>query len=122
MRTLYKEGKLNENQKSFFESLKPKEELYNLKDDPHQLNNLANNPEFKSVLDRLRIKTQEYDEEMTPVSSVYEPIITDGPEIVEWLKKELPEEYARMVAGEEIGYKRIGNAYKAAHKKLKKNK
>ncbi len=66
MRALNKEGKLNENQKPFFEPTKP----------------------------------------------IYEPIITKGPEIMEWLKKERPEDYARMLAGEEIGYKRITDLYK----------
>ena len=37
MRKMYKENKLNDNQKPFLEPTKPKEELYNLKEDLHQL-------------------------------------------------------------------------------------
>ncbi len=116
MRTLYKEGRLNDNQKPFFESTKPKEELYNMKNDPHQLNNLASNSEYNAVLDKLRKATKRFDKEMTPVSNIYKPTIMKGPAIVKWLKKELPEDYKRMQAGEEIGYKRITKAYKEAHK------
>lgn len=118
MRQLFKEGKLNEYQKPFFEATKPKEELYNLKVDPHQLKNLASIPEYKSVLEKLRRETKLYDEKMAPVSDVYDPKMLIGPLVVEWLKNELPDDYARMLAGEEIGYKRITGLYK----KAKKNK
>ncbi len=119
MRTLYKEGKLNDHQKPFFEPTKPKEELYNLKEDPHQLNNLANNPEFKDVLEKLRKETEKYDALMTPVSDAYFPNEMTGPLVIEWLKRDMPEDYARMVAGEEIGYKRITNLYKQYKQKNK---
>ena len=119
MRTLYKQGKLNDDQKPFFEPTKPKEELYNLKEDPHQLNNLATNPKYVSILEKLRKETAHYDELMTPVSNVYQPEIMKGPAIVEWLKKEMPDDYAKMVAGEELGYKRITNLYKQSQKNKK---
>ena len=54
---------------------------------------------------------------MKPVSDVYDPFIMKGPAILEWLQKEMPAEYERMKAGEEIGYKRIIGLYKKAHKK-----
>lgn len=116
MRTLYKEGKLDENQKPFFESEKPKEELYNLKEDPHQLNNLAENPEYHEILEKLRKETLKFDEQMAPVSTIYEPVKMTSPKAMEWLKEELPEEYAKMVAGEEIGYNRIMRLYKESNK------
>ncbi|GAA3617269.1 sulfatase [Flavivirga amylovorans] len=119
MRTLYKAGKLNDNQKPFFEPSKPKEELYNLKEDPHQLNNLAQNPDYEPVLQKLRQKVKAYDEELKPVSDVYHPVITKGPEIMKWLKKEMPGDYAKMQSGEEIGYKRFTNLYKKAKTKAK---
>lgn len=119
MRELYKEGKLNDAQKPFFEPTKPKEELYNLKKDPYQLHNLATNPKYAKILKKLRKETKCFDKEMEPVSNVYEPIITKGPEVVEWMKKELPEDYKRMLAGEEIGYKRVTGLYKKAHKSKK---
>ncbi|WP_298365827.1 sulfatase [uncultured Lutibacter sp.] len=119
MRKMYKEGKLNDFQKPFFESSKPTEELYNLKEDPQQLNNLAFNPKYAKILKKLRKETTCFDKEMEPVSSVFEPIMMTGPAVVEWLKKELPEDYEQMQNGVEIGYKRITRAYKDAHKKTK---
>ena len=50
---LEKEGKLNDIQHSWFES-KTKEELYNCENDPYNLNNLADDPEYASVLENMR--------------------------------------------------------------------
>ena len=41
----------------------------------------------------------------------YEPVNYNGPEIIKWLKQERPADYARMKAGEEIGYKKFVNLY-----------
>ena len=116
MRQLNEEGKLNEAQKSFFASTKPKEELYNLEEDPHQLNNLINDSRYMSVLQDLREKTKKFDLEMIPVNETYQPVVTKGTAIVEWLKKERPEDYKRMQAGEEIGYKTLTKLYRKAQK------
>lgn len=50
---LRNENKLNENQKIWFET-KTTEELYDCKADPHNINNLAKNPEYTSVLEEMR--------------------------------------------------------------------
>ena len=47
MINMYKEGKLNENQKDCFITPRPSEELYDVINDPYQLNNLAGNVEYK---------------------------------------------------------------------------
>jgi len=120
MRTLYKNDKLNENQKPFFEPTKPKEELYNLEEDPNQLKNLAKDSNYKEVLNKLKDVTARFDKEMMPVNNVYDPVITDGPAIIEWLKQNRPEEYKKMQEGVEIGYKRIRKEYKIELKKQKK--
>ena len=49
MLSLREAGKLNETQLKWF-SDKPKEELYNRKTDPHNLNNLADNEDFLKQL------------------------------------------------------------------------
>ena len=54
MLRLRDEGKLNEIQMQWFRTSKPKEELFDCLNDPHELNNLANNPEYKVILEALR--------------------------------------------------------------------
>ena len=46
-------GKLNEAQKKWFRETKPKEELFDCSVDPYELNNLAENPEYKDKLNEL---------------------------------------------------------------------
>ncbi|MEO6183511.1 MAG: sulfatase [Verrucomicrobiota bacterium] len=48
------EGKLNAAQKLFFAPTKPKEELYDCKADPHEINNLASDPRHGKKLNELR--------------------------------------------------------------------
>jgi N-sulfoglucosamine sulfohydrolase len=50
---LYQEGKLNPVQARYFHP-KPTEELYDLKADPHMIRNLAEDPRFGDVMDRMR--------------------------------------------------------------------
>jgi hypothetical protein len=50
---LKEEGKLNEAQKQWFRNEKPKEELFDCVNDPHELNNLAEKPEYKEKLSEL---------------------------------------------------------------------
>ena len=49
-RQLYDEGKLNEVQAKHFSPTRPKEELYDLKNDPHEIFNLADDNNFKATL------------------------------------------------------------------------
>jgi arylsulfatase A-like enzyme len=50
MHQLHKDKKLNEVQNRFMTDFRPAEELYNLNNDPFELNNLATNPAYKTVL------------------------------------------------------------------------
>lgn len=49
----YLEGKLNEVQSRFWK-IKPVEELFDVKKDPHNIHNLAQDPAYKKVLNRMR--------------------------------------------------------------------
>ncbi|MFW6246056.1 MAG: sulfatase-like hydrolase/transferase [Tangfeifania sp.] len=49
----YLNGELNETQSRFWEP-KPVEELYDTENDPWEINNLADDPEYKEVLERMR--------------------------------------------------------------------
>jgi hypothetical protein len=55
----YKEGKCDEVQ-SIFWNKKPVEELYDTKNDPWEVNNLAKDPEYSKVLLRLRKANEEW--------------------------------------------------------------
>ncbi|NME70206.1 sulfatase family protein [Flammeovirga aprica] len=54
MRRLNAEGRLNDAQAYFFNTQKEEEELYDLKNDPDELVNLAQNPKYKKELEKLR--------------------------------------------------------------------
>ncbi|MFH1743381.1 MAG: sulfatase-like hydrolase/transferase [bacterium] len=54
MRLLNSQGKLEGPEKLYFLPEKPVEELYDVTKDPHEINNLAQLSEYKSVLERMR--------------------------------------------------------------------
>lgn len=54
LRTLYAEGKLNEDQARWLRETKPAEELYDLVQDPYELHNLAQEPALKDTLAHYR--------------------------------------------------------------------
>ena len=49
-KNLHKEGKLTEYQDKHWFGIRPQEELYDIAKDPHQINNLATNPEYADEL------------------------------------------------------------------------
>lgn len=54
LRRLMAEGNMNEAQLVFFGDCKKPEELYDLANDPHEINNLAGDPKYKAELERHR--------------------------------------------------------------------
>ncbi len=54
MKRLYKEGKLDVVQSRFMEDYRPAEELYDIENDPHEINNLMNNAEYLEQLNNHR--------------------------------------------------------------------
>ena len=55
----YKNGECNETQ-SIFWNKKPVEELYDTENDPWEVNNLAENPKYKDVLERMRTANKKW--------------------------------------------------------------
>ena len=60
MEELFAKGKLSDVQARFFSNYRPAEELYNLKDDPYEINNLAHHPDFEEKLVELRGKLENW--------------------------------------------------------------
>jgi len=54
MKSLYQENKLNEVQARFMSDERPADELYDLKNDPFEINNLANDPAYSAVLNQYK--------------------------------------------------------------------
>ncbi len=55
----YEKGECNEAQSAFWET-KPVEELYDTENDPWEINNLADNPKYKDVLERMRAANKDW--------------------------------------------------------------
>jgi arylsulfatase A-like enzyme len=73
MRRLSAEGKLEGPQNQYFEPTKPVEELYDTLDDPHEVNNLADDAECKDVLQRMRKVHARWMKETGDVGLILEP-------------------------------------------------
>ncbi|NME68635.1 sulfatase family protein [Flammeovirga aprica] len=112
MRGLHEKGELNDVQQKWFSKTKPAEELYNIKNDPFEVHNLAGNPEYRDVLKKMREEALAEDQRMTPVSSVFDPKPVPGLAPIRYVEEFHPEAYKRMQEGEEIGHKKYMKLYK----------
>lgn len=77
MRRLFAEGKLSGPQLQYFEPVKPVEELYDTAADPHEVKNLAGDPKYKDVLERLRKVHNEWCRDTMDVGLVPEPVLDE---------------------------------------------
>ena len=71
---LYLEGELNDAQSAYWET-KPYEELYNVVNDPHNINNLAPDPEYADILRVLSYQTSKWIAETQPIDVLPEPLM-----------------------------------------------
>jgi len=84
LRELHKEGKLNAAQQTLLAPRMPDEELYDLENDPYEINNLASSaePEHQRALQQLRGTLEDWIEETNDQGRCLEP-----PELVQqWIK------------------------------------
>ncbi|MCR9063733.1 MAG: sulfatase [Cytophagales bacterium] len=65
-------GELNEDQLFWFKETKPAEELYDLREDPYQLHNLADNPEHLETLERFRAVMDQWLAEIEDLGAIDE--------------------------------------------------
>jgi uncharacterized sulfatase len=77
MRRLNAEGKLQGPQKQYFDPTKPVEELYDIVADPHEVNNLASDPQHKDVLDRMRKVHNEWYRDTLDIGLLPEPMFDE---------------------------------------------
>ncbi|MFY0601251.1 MAG: sulfatase [Cyclobacteriaceae bacterium] len=119
MRTLKAEGKLSETEQTFFKESKPIEELYDLENDPQELNNLALNPEYRAIADQMKQEMFEYESVYVPVSDIYEPTEANLNEMIAWIRETRPDQYQQMLEGVEIGFHRLSKEYRDYLKETK---
>lgn len=127
MRRLKAEGKLSKAEMTFFADEKPAEELYDLEKDPDQLNNLATNPEYATVLKDLRAREAQWQQENRDFGiedlGTRQPDQTlSGGARCRFIKEFYPELWARLEAGELMETKSWSGLMKAHQRKAKTNK
>ncbi len=77
MRRLNAEGKLEGPQKQYFEPTKPIEELYDTVADPHEVRNLAGDPAYAEILERMRRVHEQWHKDTEDVGLIPEPIFDE---------------------------------------------
>ena len=77
MLELYETGKLNELQSRFYQPTRPPEELYDLENDPFEINNLATDPNYQEKLKEMRNALYSWMKETNDPGLIPEPILED---------------------------------------------
>ncbi len=117
MRTLNQQEQLNEAERFFFSFEKPEEELYDLLEDPHELNNLAGDPEYSEIMNDLREKLAIWENQLPPTTEAdFDFVHPTAVDVLEWVKNEKPELYQEMLDGKEIGFGSLSRAYRETQK------
>jgi N-sulfoglucosamine sulfohydrolase len=116
MRKLNHDGKLIPAQGSFFSKLKPLEELYDIENDPEELNNLAEVPEFLQVIHEMRGILAKEEKLNTPKTTIHQPAPSTAINVLEWIMYNYPDEYLEMLKGKEIGYQKFQKMYNERNK------
>ncbi|MBN2290957.1 MAG: sulfatase-like hydrolase/transferase, partial [Pirellulales bacterium] len=73
LRRLHAAGKLTDAAELFFRKTKPLEELYDLDKDPHEINNLADSPQYEKILNRMRGALRKWQDETKDLALMPEP-------------------------------------------------
>jgi arylsulfatase A-like enzyme len=77
MRQLNKEGKLTPLQSRIFQPQRPTEELYDIKNDPNEINNLAQKSEYQATLKQMRHELYQWMIQNNDLGLIPEPILED---------------------------------------------
>lgn len=105
MRRLKAEGKLSPTESIFFADRKPVEELYDLNADPDQLHNLATEPAYAVVLEKLRMQEAVWeashrDYGLADLGHRKPAIGEDAVRARDWVRQHEPELWHRLESGE----------------------
>jgi len=88
MRKLHAQGKLTPVQEVLLAPSRPAEELYDVRNDPYEINNLAGSPEHEAVLVRMRAALNEWIDQSDDQGRVMEP-----PEVVKPWEDKMKQNY-----------------------------
>ena len=111
-------GELNKTQALWFRNTKPKEELFDTWSDPHEINNLADHPDYQEKLEELREANNKWQEEyqdlgMLSEAELLKKIQPNGQQPImvkpEIIQKGSKIELTCSTDGASIGYKIITN-------------
>lgn len=102
---------LNEEQKLYFEYFKPKEQLYDLKNDPHELQNLAYQQEYRDIVRAMRDILEKEELANNPEKEIFYPVDPVSVRVLDFVKYYYPDEYLKMLSGKEIGYSKFMRLY-----------
>jgi len=111
MRELNSKNQLNAVQEVFFKPDKPREELYDLVNDPHETKNLAGDPAYIGQLEELRSKLETWEANL-PDDQRFKFVDPEAVKILEWVKYTKPELYQEMLNGKEIGFQRLAQEFR----------
>jgi hypothetical protein len=96
LRRLHEAGMLPDAAENLFSVRKPVEELYDCQADPHEIKNLADHPEFATVLEKMRDVHLQWVQDTKDLGLIPEPIIAER-------RVEFGSEYAilRQIGGDD---------------------
>jgi len=93
MRDLYAQGKLTGPPAVLMEPSRPREELYNLVQDPYEINNLIDSPDHAKIANRFRGKLDDWQDQIDDKGRIEEPA-----EIIAHWEKEMIRAYDKGLA------------------------
>ncbi|NJO03363.1 MAG: DUF4976 domain-containing protein, partial [Bacteroidia bacterium] len=77
MRRLHQEGKLTGEAAEWFLPTKPREEFYDTQTDPHEINNLIDDPKYQKIIRRMRVRLQQWRKEIRDLGDTPERAIQE---------------------------------------------
>lgn len=118
LRELKKNGKLNNTQLQFMEDHKPEEELYDLRNDPHETRNLALLPQYQNILKDMRFRMDSWQKNNNDIGlkDLNDRVPEDMGDVKNYVMNKYPDEWKKLTEGE------ICDSYKKYSSEAKKNK